>query len=191
MNFEIQYHKWTEKEYKNLNKSIRDLLKIESLQFYIPIFSLYFYLHNKSKAIHKLDLKRNYYLKEITEIAKSRYYNSNMFLKGNVYNECKNITIETELFCKSIPIVDPIHCINNNYNFVNHSNYHLPSNYNYNTFHKINNIDSNIIEELIEKRNQARKDKNFNEADNIRLKLNNMGIEIEDTKHKTVWRSKN
>ena len=55
----------------------------------------------------------------------------------------------------------------------------------------INNIDSNIIEELIEKRNQARKDKNFNEADNIRLKLNNMGIEIEDTKHKTVWRSKN
>ena len=55
----------------------------------------------------------------------------------------------------------------------------------------INNIDSNIIEELIEKRNQARKDKNFNEADNIRMKLNNMGIEIEDTKHKTVWRSKN
>ena len=55
----------------------------------------------------------------------------------------------------------------------------------------INNIDSNIIEELIEKRKQARKDKNFSEADNIRLKLNSMGIEIEDTKDKTVWRSKN
>ena len=55
----------------------------------------------------------------------------------------------------------------------------------------INNIDSNIIEELIEKRKQARKDKNFSEADNIRLELNNMGIEIEDTKDKTVWRSKN
>jgi len=54
----------------------------------------------------------------------------------------------------------------------------------------INNIDSNIIEELIEKRKQARKDKNFSEADNIRLELNNMGIEIEDTKDKTVWRSK-
>ena len=63
MNFEIQYHKWAEKDYKSLNKSIRDLLKMESLQFYMPIFSLYFYLHNKSKAIHKLDLKRNYYLK--------------------------------------------------------------------------------------------------------------------------------
>jgi len=65
-----------------------------------------------------------------------------MFLKGKIYNECKNITIETELFCKSIPIVDPIHCINNNYNFVNHNNYHLPSNYNYNTFHKINDINN-------------------------------------------------
>ena len=44
---------------------------------------------------------------------------------------------------------------------------------------------------MIEKRKQARKDKNFSEADNIRLELNNMGIEIEDTKDKTVWRSKN
>ena len=54
----------------------------------------------------------------------------------------------------------------------------------------LNNIDSNIIEELIEKRKQARKDKNFSEADNIRLELNNMGIEIEDTKDKTVWEVK-
>ena len=142
MNFKIQYHKWTEKEYKKLNKSIRDLLNYESLQFYMPFYSLYFYLHNKSKAIHKIDLKRNYYLKEITEITKSRYYNSNMFMKGNIYNECKNITTKTELFCKSIPILDPIHCINNNYNLVNHNNYHLPSNYNHNTFQKINDINN-------------------------------------------------
>ena len=142
MNSKIQYHKWTEIEYKNLNKSIRDLFGTKSLQFYMPFFSLYFYLHNKSKVTNKFDLKRNYYLKEVTEITKSRYYNSNMFLKGKIYNECKNITIETELFCKSIPIVDPIHCINNNYNFVNHNNYHLPSNYNYNTFHKINDINN-------------------------------------------------
>ena len=142
MNFEIQYHKWQEKEYKILNKSIRELLNIESLQFYMPLFSLFFYIHNKPKANNKLDLKRNYYLREITEITKSRYYNSNMFLKGNVYDQCKNIFRETELFCKSIPIVDPIHCINNNYNFVNHINHHLPSNYNHNTFHKINDINN-------------------------------------------------
>jgi hypothetical protein len=142
MNFKIQYHKWQEKEYKTLNTSIRELLNIESLQFYMPLFSLFFYIHNKPKANNKLDLKRNYYLREITEITKSRYYNSNMFLKGNIYDQCKNIFRETELFCKSIPIVDPIHCINNNYNFVNHINHHLPSNYNHNTFHKINDINN-------------------------------------------------
>jgi len=63
-------------------------------------------------------------------------------MKGNIYNECKNLTTEKELFCKSIPIVDPIQCINNNYNFVNHNNYHLPSNYNHNTFQKINDINN-------------------------------------------------
>jgi len=142
MNFKIQYHKWAESEYKLLNKSIRNLLNMTSLQFYMPFYSLYFYVHNKRQAPNKIDLKRNYYLKEITEITKSRYYNSNMFLLGNIYDECKNITTETELFCKSIPIVDPIHCINNNYNFVNNSNHHLPSNYNHNTFHKINDINN-------------------------------------------------
>ena len=46
------------------------------------------------------------------------------------------------MFCKSIPILDPIHIINNNYNLVNHKNHHLPSNYNYNTFQKINDINN-------------------------------------------------
>ena len=53
------------------------------------------------------------------------------------------------------------------------------------------NIDSNLIEELIDKRKEARKNKNFSEADNIRVKLNDMGIEIEDTLGGTTWRSKN
>jgi len=115
---------------------------MKSLQFYMPFFSLYFYIHNKPNANHKIDMKRNFYLKEITEITKSRYYNSNMFLKGYVYNEKKNITLEKEFFCKSIPLLDPIHIINNNYNLVNHNNYHLPSNYNHNTFYKINDINN-------------------------------------------------
>ncbi len=53
------------------------------------------------------------------------------------------------------------------------------------------NIDSKMIEELIEKRNIARKEKKFSDADNIRDKLNNMGIEIEDKSEGTIWRSKN
>ena len=142
MNPEIQFYKWQNQDYKRLYSSIRDILNMNSLQFYMPFYSLYFYIHNKPKANHKIDMKRNYYLKEILEITKSRYYNSNMFLKGNVYNEYKNITTECELFCKSIPILDPIHIVNNNYNLVNHNNYHLPSNYNYNTFHKINDMNN-------------------------------------------------
>ena len=142
MNPDIQFYKWKTHDYKRLYSSIRDVLDMNSLQFYMPFYSLYFYIHNKPKANHKIDMKRNYYLKEVLEITKSRYYNSNMFLKGNVYNESKNITTECELFCKSIPILDPIHIVNNNYNLVNHNNYHLPSNYNYNTFHKINDMNN-------------------------------------------------
>ena len=142
MNFTIYYYKWTLNEYKKLNKSVKDILNINSSQFYMPFYSLYFYIHNKAKACKKIDLKRNYYLKEVLEITKYRYYNSNMFLKGKIYNENKNTTEERELFCKSIPILDPIHVINNNYNLVNHNNYHLPSNYNYNTFSKINDINN-------------------------------------------------
>ena len=43
----------------------------------------------------------------------------------------------------------------------------------------------------LEKRNIARKEKKFSDADNIRDKLNNMGIEIEDKSEGTIWRSKN
>ena len=142
MNFIVQYQKWDSEDYKKLNHSINSLLGFTNLQFYMPFYSLYFYIHNKSKATKKIDLKRNFYLKEVLEITKSRYYNSNMFLKGRIYNENKNTTEELELFCKSIPIVDPIHVINNNYNLVNHINFHLPSNYNYNTFYKINDMNN-------------------------------------------------
>ena len=52
------------------------------------------------------------------------------------------------------------------------------------------NLDSDFIEGLIEERNQARKSKDFSKADEIRNKLSDMGIEIEDTSDGTIWRSK-
>ena len=52
------------------------------------------------------------------------------------------------------------------------------------------NIDKDSIEKLIEERKEARKSKDFNRADEIRSKLSNMGIEIEDTSDGTIWRSK-
>ena len=45
-----------------------------------------------------------------------------------------------------------------------------------------------IIEELIEKRNAAKKDKNFAEADRIREELTQMGISIEDTRQGVRWK---
>jgi len=46
------------------------------------------------------------------------------------------------------------------------------------------------VEELIRKRVQARKEKNFAEADNIRDKLDELGIILEDTPQGTVWKRK-
>ena len=50
-------------------------------------------------------------------------------------------------------------------------------------------LDSKAIENLIKKRNEARRNKNFTLADSIRDELKNKKIEIEDTKDGTVWRS--
>ena len=49
-------------------------------------------------------------------------------------------------------------------------------------------IDPNVIESLIEQREQARKDGNFKLADQIRDKLAGQGIELEDTREGTRWR---
>ncbi len=45
-----------------------------------------------------------------------------------------------------------------------------------------------VVEMLIKERNLARKQKNFQKADEIREKLRSQGIEIEDTKEGTVWK---
>jgi len=41
---------------------------------------------------------------------------------------------------------------------------------------------------LIKKRNEARKNKDFDLADNIRKKLTEMGVEIKDQSNETVWK---
>jgi cysteinyl-tRNA synthetase len=55
-------------------------------------------------------------------------------------------------------------------------------------------IDKNISEEkikdLIERRNKARKNKDFNAADRIRKELEAKGVMLEDTKQGTTWRAK-
>ena len=57
----IQYYKWNKKDTKILFNSIQDLINIKSLQFYMPFFSLYFYIHNKPQSNLKIDIQRNFY----------------------------------------------------------------------------------------------------------------------------------
>ena len=50
-----------------------------------------------------------------------------------------------------------------------------------------NEVDTKKIEELIEKRAQAKKEKNFSLADEIRNQLLDMGVTIEDTREGVKW----
>ena len=52
-----------------------------------------------------------------------------------------------------------------------------------------NTTDPDAIEKLIDSRNKARANKDFESADSIRDELSSMGIEIEDTSTGTIWKS--
>ena len=138
----ISYYKWIKKDSSFFFRSLRDLLSIRELQFYMPLYSLYFYIHNTQFSQKIIDMDRRYFIKNVKEKIKERYYNSNLIIKGDIYDSHKNNMEEKELFCKSIPILDPIHAINNNYNLIKKNNYHLPGAYNFNTFNKINDINN-------------------------------------------------
>ncbi len=54
-----------------------------------------------------------------------------------------------------------------------------------------NNIDTKVINDLIEERNRARQSRDFLVADNIRDKLLDMGVVLEDKNDITTWKKKN
>ncbi len=60
----------------------------------------------------------------------------------------------------------------------------------FNSLRKKSNLDVGQIENLIDHRNLARKNKDFKKADKIRLDLENNGILIEDLNDKTHWKYK-
>ena len=140
MNMNIKYHKWNKKQRDILSKSCMDILNTKEIQFFQPYFSLYFHIHNTKNSHKIIDLNRRYILKEVLEITNNKYHTSNIFANCKVYDNYKNFQGEKELFCKCIPLLDPLYYIMNNYNnFINRNNL-LPSCYNYNTFNKINNM---------------------------------------------------
>ena len=52
------------------------------------------------------------------------------------------------------------------------------------------NVDEDSINQLINDRNAARSNKDYQKADEIRTQLNDMGVEIEDTADGTIWKTK-
>ena len=139
----IRYHKWTRDEFRRLAKSLNEIMSMSSFQFYMPLFSLYFYIHNTSRSHQTIDFERRYYLQEWLDTTKERYYNSNLLGNALIYDSGRHLSEIKPIFCKMIPILDPIHCINNNYNLISNHNHYLPSGYNYNTFNKINDMNNN------------------------------------------------
>ena len=142
MSIHLEHRKWNRKERNALYKSVKDFLHMENSQLYYPIMSLYFYIHNTRDSHKCIDFKRNYYLTKITEIQKSFEMNSNCILKGDVYDSSQQVTKNRDIFCKCIPLLDPIHFILNNYSVYYKRNPLLPSNYLANTHNKINNMDN-------------------------------------------------
>ena len=140
MDINIKYHKWDKKERSILSKSCRNILKIKEIQFYQPYFSLYFHIHNTKHSHQLIDLQRRYFLKEIVKLTNDKYHTSNIFVETKVYDSLRNTINTKELFCKCIPLLDPLYYIMNNYNNFINRNRLLPSCYNYNTYNKINNI---------------------------------------------------
>ena len=139
----IKYHKWEKKEKNKLFNSLSEELLLNDCQFYQPYFSLYFHLYNTKKSHKTIDIDRRYFVSEILDVIKENYDTSNNFVKCLIKDNKNKTLFEEELFCKCIPILDPLHFIMNNYNNIIHRNPLLPSNYSYNTFHKINDMNNN------------------------------------------------
>ena len=85
----IKYYKWKKKDYKNLSRSLFEIIGLKEAQFYMPLFSLFFYIHNTRFSHKIIDLDRKYYLLNLNEILKERYYNSNLIVKGEIYDSYK------------------------------------------------------------------------------------------------------
>lgn len=136
----IKYHKWSKKERLKLFNSLKKYLDLSDCQFYQPYFSLYFNIHNTKNSHKTIDLDRRFFIKEINEIVKEKYETSNTFLKCTIYDKKQNSLVEKDVFCKCIPLLDPLYFLMNNYNNLIRRNPLLPSNYSFNCYNKINDM---------------------------------------------------
>lgn len=139
MDIPITQCKWHKNDFKIFSNSCKKYLDINTIQFYFPILSLFFYYHNTKYANQTIDLKHRYKIKEILECNNYKYYNSNKLSKCKIHDNILNIDIYSHCFVKCIHLIDPIHMMMDNYNIKNNS---LPNNYSYNYNKKINDINN-------------------------------------------------
>jgi len=142
MNTNITFHNWNTSEVRLLSKSSDEIIGVKDIQFYQPYYSLYFNIHNTKNSHKRIDLKRRYYIREIIGISNKKYHTSNTFLNCKIFDSLKNLYQIEEVFCKCIPLLDPLFWIMSNYNNFVPRNGLLPSGYNYNTYEKINNMNN-------------------------------------------------
>ena len=130
----IEKYIWNSKSNRNYLKSICKTFKIQNIQVYFSTMSLYFSIHNTRNAKRFVDFKRHNYIQFINNYKPI----NNISLNGIV--DCKTIDDKSlKLFCKVLPILDPVNFMMNNYNSKNTG---LSSNYEYNRASKINDMNN-------------------------------------------------
>lgn len=138
----IHYLKWDKTQFREFQKSCIQHLQIKSSQIYQPYYSLFFNIHNTKNSHSLFDIQRRFQVLKINSIQDDFFHNSNTLVEATVYDRIHQVTLTQTLFCKCIPLLDPLSYLMNHYNNQVKRNPLLPSAYNYNTFEKINDIDN-------------------------------------------------
>ncbi|QTJ62802.1 cysteine--tRNA ligase [Candidatus Nardonella dryophthoridicola] len=175
-NYDVIKYYLSNKNYRNpIDFSFKNLLKSKKIIDNIHKNFMEFNIYN-SENIKNIFFKNEFINNMDNNLNINNVYTllNYMIKESNKYKNVKSIISKN--------ILNDIFFIMKIIGLINNNNFFLKNNKNINN----KNI-YNIIENLIKKRNIARKNKNWNISDNIRNYLNNLGIILEDKNNKTIW----
>ena len=123
---------------KFINRNFEYKLNIYNVQLFNPIYMKYDKFDDPSDII-----KSKYFIKNIIEASDNIDNDDNVsyvktFVKAEVINQFNNTFHEYELFCKQVPIINPIEELLEDVN--KNKEFRLPNIYNSNIISKINNF---------------------------------------------------
>ena len=149
----LKPYKWSKTDIKDYRGDILKFIDVKDCQFYNPIYSLYLCYHNTNKSKKIVDIYRKYILKRIVESTEHKIYNTNKIITGIIFNTENNCISQKKIFCKNIPILEPVNYIMNNYTSNNNL---LPSNFSFNTFNLIELIEMHFHAKSFSCKNRRR-----------------------------------